>query len=387
MDESFFTVLVKDSLVEKVNDYDTILPQDIIFEGAMYCHENEQFSFVHKKHLILTKFGLYLINREKSDHQSNKVFVNAIINTVWTKIYFIVNDPENFPQLGFFPYQVSFILNEDVSNFYFTTQASFNEWKFVLEKIGIQTNFDHKYSVGEALGKGATAVVHKISSRSTGQEFACKIFKKKELKSDKRNLKGLINEILILKDIKGHPNLIQIEEVHETKKYIYLVTELIEGSKVFHKKLQYESHEICNIIESLFSALVYLKEMGIVHRDIKPDNLLLKYKDKPLHLNEIKILDFGLATYFARKNHVFNRCGTVGFVAPEILNAPTNSITFTPQVDIFSFGIILYNFITGTRAFREGSTKNMYKNNKNGQVDFSNHNFQKASPQREIKSS
>ncbi len=372
--------------MQDVDDYVIIVPEDVLFEGTMYSRPNEDDVVVRKGHFVLTKSGLYHINREKSDNRANTKFVNAIINTVWSRIDFLFNRPEEIPSLGSFPYQIRFSLNSNVSNFYFTSQTSFDSWKAVLEKVGIQTNFKSKYTIEETLGQGATAVVHRIKCKQTGQEFACKIFKKSNLKADPRNVKGLINEILILRDVKEHPNIIQIEEVYESAKHIYLVTELIEGKKVFHKNLQYKPHEICNIVESLFSALVYFKEKGIAHRDIKPGNLLLKYKDKPLHLNEIKILDFGLATYFSKKTHIFNLCGTVGYVAPEILNAPSANITFTPAVDIFSFGIILYNFITGTRAFQRGSTKDLYRNNKKGKVDFSNIKFEKASPQRNIKS-
>jgi serine/threonine protein kinase len=384
MNESIFGLVIKEALVEIIEDLRFFPPKEIIFQGSMYAYQRSKSKLAQRRHIILTKNGFFIINRRKSDPESGQQFVTVRINTNWAMVYCMTVDQEKNPDLGSLPYQISFVLNGHVANFYLNNPILFNEWNRVLGSVGIQTNFESKYIIGESIGRGSSASVNKVTCKTTRQVFACKIFKKEKLKHNIINLKGLINEINILRDIKGHPNLIQIVEIQETEKNTFIITELIEGSKIFHKKIQYEAHEICNVVESLLSALVFLKDKGIVHRDIKPDNLLLKYKDKPLHLNEIKIIDFGLATYFNASSHIFNNCGTLGYVAPEILNSALNEINFTPAVDIYSFGIVIFNFITGVKVFREESTRDIYKLNKIGKIPFYHSNFRTASLPRQL---
>lgn len=76
-----------------------------------------------------------------------------------------------------------------------------------------------------------------------------------------------------------------------------------------------------------------------MHRDIKPENLILKDKD---HLT-IVLVDFGLAEYESNQNKIFTRCGTPGYVAPEVLN----DLPYDCKVDAFSAGVIFYNLLTG----------------------------------------
>ena len=83
--------------------------------------------------------------------------------------------------------------------------------------------------------------------------------------------------------------------------------------------------------------------IGIVHRDIKPDNIIMMAHDND---SNFKLVDFGLAQYFSRDN-LNIRCGSPGYVAPEILK----SLNYGPKVDVFSIGIILYIVLSGRSPF------------------------------------
>ena len=84
-----------------------------------------------------------------------------------------------------------------------------------------------------------------------------------------------------------------------------------------------------------------------MHRDLKPSNILLKSKNNDI---DIVIADFGLATFLERKP-IFRKCGTPGYVAPEILNCSSGDQLYNEKCDIFSAGVIFYLLITGKSIF------------------------------------
>ena len=87
-------------------------------------------------------------------------------------------------------------------------------------------------------------------------------------------------------------------------------------------------------------AVKELHSIGIVHRDVKPENIIYN----PLS-GKIKLVDFGFATNLHSSSHVYPHCGTPGFAAPELLDKTT--ICITPQADVFSIGITLYFMLFG----------------------------------------
>ena len=146
----------------------------------------------------------------------------------------------------------------------------------------------------------------------------------------------MVNEIILMK-ILDHPNIIKLYEVYEGEYHIYLVMELLKGGELFDrivKKGINKEKDACIIIVRLLSALEYLHGLGIMHRDIKPENLILKDE----HDFEIKLADFGLAEFVTKTDLLFRRCGTPGYVAPEILADKP----YDTKVDVFSAGVILY---------------------------------------------
>lgn len=121
-----------------------------------------------------------------------------------------------------------------------------------------------------------------------------------------------------------HEYAMCLKEVHESKNSVYLVLELLEGGELFNyvsKKGSLSISESSCIMRCLLEALAYMDSRGIMHRDLKPENMILKLKDVPLEQNMLKLVDFGLATRYNIEEYLFKRCGTPGFVAPEVINA------------------------------------------------------------------
>jgi len=153
----------------------------------------------------------------------------------------------------------------------------------------------------------------------------------------------MLNEIDIMKSL-DHENIIKLYEVHETENSIYLVLELIQGrslQEVLKKpsfKDEYSEVKVVNMIRSILDALAYLSSKGIMHRDLKPDNILLDKESK------VKIADFGLATIVDLPEYIFKKCGTPGYIAPEVFkyDAKNHSTNYDQRCDVFSAGCIFY---------------------------------------------
>lgn len=124
--------------------------------------------------------------------------------------------------------------------------------------------------------------------------------------------------------------------------------------------------EAKRIIKPLFRAVSYLHSKNIFHRDIKLTNILLKDRKK---LHSVTLIDFGLADYYSNEaNYLFTRCGTPGFVAPEILqDKPYNH-----KIDVYSLGIVMYMLCTGVQPFDGINYDDKVSKNYFGQIEMEN---------------
>ena len=165
----------------------------------------------------------------------------------------------------------------------------------------------------------------------------------------------------------NHPNICSLIEVHETQGSVYLIMELVEGSPL----LDLEGFEPiprekrASILRQLSSALYYLKRKCIIHRDIKPDNILLTPS------GHIKLIDFGLSISTKTEKHNFKRVGTPGFIAPEIINYKNASLKgYGVESDVYSLGVLLYCMIVGEHPFDGEDCQEVLANNYQAIINF-----------------
>ena len=233
------------------------------------------------------------------------------------------------------------------------------------EKLILLPEYDYKkpnnhdkiicdFILKETLGKGTFGVVKLAINKQTGEKVAIKVINEKNIPTEEKL--NFYREIDILKTLK-HPNIIRIYSHITKEKQIYLITEYIKGIELFQYislKKKIEEKEACLYFQQIICGLEYLHKMGIVHRDIKAENILVDH-----HLKEIKIIDFGLSNKYTKKSNLLSTlCGSPHYAAPEVLQGRG----YKPRpVDIWSAGIVLYYMLSGKLPFQGDSDQDLYK--------------------------
>jgi len=216
---------------------------------------------------------------------------------------------------------------------------------------------------GELLGEGAYSTVEEVRSRRNGKVYAAKVIEKKSLQED--DIVGLHQEIEILKAMK-HPNIITLYDVFNDRQRYYLVTEKMEGGELFDRimrKTFYNEKDARDVSKILFEAIGFCHAHKVAHRDLKPENLLLMSSENDL---DIKIADFGFAKVANSDHSLLTRCGTPGYVCPEIIQG----IPYGTKADMWSLGVIIYILLAGYPPFYSDSQTEMFKLIRRGAYEF-----------------
>lgn len=165
------------------------------------------------------------------------------------------------------------------------------------------------------LGTGAFSEVKLAIHKSSGERVAIKCINKSCIVNQ---VAVLTNEVSVLKKIR-HPNIIQLLDIYDSSKNLYLVMELVTGGELFDRiveKGSYTERDASDLVNQILSAVDYLHSLNIVHRDLKPENLLYKSADDD---SKIMLSDFGLSKILVDNSKMKTACGTPGYVAPEVL--------------------------------------------------------------------
>jgi serine/threonine protein kinase len=205
------------------------------------------------------------------------------------------------------------------------------------------------YRVLDKLGEGATAVVHKAEDLELGRPVALKLVPP-ELAADYAALTRFRHEARMASSL-NHPNICTIYEIAEHEGRHFIVMELLEG-QVLSKIIGGRPMDIYRAIEiaiQIADALDAAHAEDVVHRDIKPANIFVTQRD------HVKILDFGLAVLLpsgpAGSKTSVMRAGMTGGTVPYMSPEQTRGEELDPRSDLFSTGVVLYEMVTGRRAF------------------------------------
>jgi aurora kinase len=203
------------------------------------------------------------------------------------------------------------------------------------------------FEIGKPLGKGKFGRVYLAKERSTGFVCALKVLHKSELQQGKVE-KQVRREIEIQSHL-AHPNILRLFGHFHDAKRIFLILEFA-GKGELYKHLRREQRfpewKAAQYIAQMAAALKYLHKKHVMHRDIKPENILMG-----IH-GEIKISDFGWSVH-APNNRRNTMCGTLDYLPPEMLRGGGKDNFYSEAVDLWSLGVLTYEFLVGEAPFED----------------------------------
>ncbi|CAD7968767.1 unnamed protein product [Amoebophrya sp. A25] len=214
------------------------------------------------------------------------------------------------------------------------------------------TSIGH-YILGKTIGEGTFGKVKLGTHILTGEKVAVKILEKERI-VDVADVERVAREIHILKLIR-HPHIIQLYEIIETPKQLYLIMEFASGGELFDyivSSCRVKEKEAVKFFHQILNGVEKIHSMRVVHRDLKPENLLL---DGQKH---IKIVDFGLSNTYKPGQLLKTACGSPCYAAPEMIAGKK----YVPiMCDVWSCGVILFALVCGYLPFEDQNTAALYK--------------------------
>lgn len=346
---------------------------DSVFTGLM----NEKF--IQKdisKMPTLQKFysaAYFTLYTTKEKASSIKVYCELWSNTI------LIKESPNKKPMGFMDVsyaRLKLSINEDGKRIRLIKNRKYEElwnddetlltqWYELLGKFCIYSNFRSDFDVLSLLGKGNFAKVYLVEDKVTKKQFSAKIFDKDLIKTDPFEMKCFLYEIKMLREVEG-PNLLNNYKLYEGESNIYCVGQYCSGGTVYDFLKEHgrptEIHAI-SIMKQVLEALAYLNFKNFIHRDLKPENLI--FNDQTFE--KVTLVDFGFMTKVEEFKLLFTRCGTPGYVAPEVLA----DLDYDTSADTYSAGILFYALLTKRNPFQNKSYSKLIKSNKSGNVDFS----------------
>jgi serine/threonine-protein kinase len=196
--------------------------------------------------------------------------------------------------------------------------------------------------VTEILGYGGMGVVYKGRQPFLDRPVAIKLIRS-DFGDDERAQRRFVHEARALARL-THPSIVNIFDCGKTGDLHYIVMEYVAGTSLRQLIAQnaVSVRDVLHFLPQICDALQHAHESGIVHRDVKPDNILVDER------NRVRLVDFGLAKWFGTAGHGGpddgRVSGTRGYMAPEQLAAPES---VDHRADIFSTGVVCYEMLTG----------------------------------------
>lgn len=203
------------------------------------------------------------------------------------------------------------------------------------------------FEIGKPLGKGKFGRVYLAREREHKFICALKVLHKSELQ-DARVEKQVRREIEIQSNL-YHPNILKLYgHFHDTKRVFLILEYAGQGELYRHlrKVTRFHEQRAAQYIAQMTSALIHLHRKNVIHRDIKPENILVG-----LH-SEIKISDFGWSVHApGRRRNTY--CGTLDYLPPEMLASGGMDNSYDEKVDLWSLGVLMYEFLVGEAPFED----------------------------------
>jgi Protein kinase domain len=214
------------------------------------------------------------------------------------------------------------------------------------------TEIGRRYEVRRVLGTGGSAVVYAVLDRDLGQDVALKVLRAE--RTTPASLKRFRREVAIAREA-DNPHLVRVFDIGEAGETVFLAMELVVGASLRERIAKGPLHvdEAVRIGSEVLEGLAALHGLGIVHRDVKPGNILIASD------GAVKVTDFGLARRWerdeSRATATDTIVGTLEYMSPE----QALGHDLDARSDLYGFGIVLFEMLTGEVPFQGGSSLGM----------------------------
>lgn len=223
----------------------------------------------------------------------------------------------------------------------------------------------------KVLGSGFNGVVKMATAKdsSSSQRYAVKAFKFSTIPEDKKSQLESEVEVFLCMD---HPHITRLFDVYESDDFLYLIMECMEGGELFDRVIElktFTERDASDAVNQMLLSLNYIHSHGIVHRDLKLENFLYDKKGS----NHLKLIDFGFSKMWDPNIKMHVSCGTLAYVAPEVLQK-----SYTSQCDLWSLGVIAFILLAGYMPF-SGSDREQTKKISEGKFTLKPERWNKVS--------
>ncbi|XP_004600822.1 ribosomal protein S6 kinase alpha-2 isoform X3 [Sorex araneus] len=213
-------------------------------------------------------------------------------------------------------------------------------------KEGAEKADPSQFELLKVLGQGSYGkvfLVRKVRGSDAGQLYAMKVLKKATLKVRDRVRSKMERDILA--EV-SHPFIVKLHYAFQTEGKLYLILDFLRGGDLFtrlSKEVMFTEEDVKFYLAELALALAHLHSLGIIYRDLKPENVLL---DEDGH---IRVTDFGLSKEAVDQDkRAYSFCGTIEYMAPEVVSRRGHTHT----ADWWSFGVLMFEMLTGSLPFQ-----------------------------------
>jgi len=224
----------------------------------------------------------------------------------------------------------------------------------------------------KVLGSGYNGAVRLAVRNDSGARHAVKAFKLHGVTKEKKAELASEAEIFLGMD---HPHVARLHDVYESGDQLTMVMECMEGGELFDRVAErkvFSEKDAVHTSWQMLLAVNYLHSCGIVHRDLKLENFLYERKDSDF----LKLIDFGFSKIWAKNTKMEVSCGTLSYVAPEVL-----AQSYTSQCDLWSLGVIVFVLLVGYMPFGGSSERQQVIAIQSGKCGMKKDRWAKVSPQ------
>eukprot|EP01017_Pseudomicrothorax_dubius_P037265 TRINITY_DN5442_c0_g2_i4.p1 TRINITY_DN5442_c0_g2~~TRINITY_DN5442_c0_g2_i4.p1 ORF type:complete len:529 (-),score=76.26 TRINITY_DN5442_c0_g2_i4:85-1671(-) len=247
------------------------------------------------------------------------------------------------------------------------TDEDYKAWVSLLRRFCLQDDLSRTYRRIKHLKSTKQGTIH-LMKGPEDQLFVGKCIARNQFLTKPEVLANLKAEARFLTTMK-HPRVLSLEEYYRDKTNIVMILEYMEGGSLYDQLTKYKkvltTEEIAKVMQALLEALAFLHVNGVIHRDVKLENVLVATSND---VTDIRLADFDVACTTEKTTNV-RVCGTPGYMAPEMFQG-----RLSPKVDIFAAGMLFYSLVTGSSVITGKGAEEVLAKNKlfhEDSVDFS----------------